>query len=157
HVVADLDGLIDLVLDGGPCHVGVESTIVDCTGPLQVLRPGAISGEDIEAICGESIVPTIGESRAAGMLASHYAPRARVHLVTDAGSSRTVAAALPDGATVRTIGEDLDAQSYAEALYRMLREADTDGITDVIAVLPTGDGLAAAVRDRLTKAAAERT
>lgn len=157
HVVADLDGLIDLVLDGGPCHVGVESTIVDCTGPLQVLRPGAISGEDIEAICGESIVPTIGESRAAGMLASHYAPRARVHLVTDGESSRTVAAALPDGATVRTIGEDLDAQSYAEALYRMLREADTDGITDVIAVLPTGDGLAAAVRDRLTKAAAERT
>ena len=91
------------------------------------------------------------------MLASHYAPRARVHLVADTESSRTVAAALPNGATVRTIGEGLDAQSYAEALYRMLREADTDGITDVIAVLPTGDGLAAAVRDRLTKAAAERT
>jgi len=156
HVIADLDGLIDLVLDGGPCHVGVESTIVDCTGPLQVLRPGAISRDDIEVICGESIVPTTGESRSAGMLASHYAPRARVHLVPDAESSRTAAAALTDGATVRTIGEGLDAQSYAEALYRMLREADTDGITDVIAVLPTGDGLAAAVRDRLTKAAAER-
>ena len=85
HVVADLgrrlDAGRDVVLDGGPSGVGVESTIVDCTAdPPQLLRPGAITATEVEAILGGPLAAAAGPSRAAGMLRAHYAPRARVHL-----------------------------------------------------------------------------
>ena len=156
HVVADLDGQVDLVLDGGRCRVGVESTIVDCTGVLQVLRPGAVSAAEIEETTGERLSGPDGPSRAPGMLTSHYAPRARVHLVSSSGEARRVASTVPSGAVTRVLGDGVDAVEYASTLYGDLRRADDDGVTDVVAVLPAGEGLAAAVRDRLTKAAAER-
>lgn len=156
HVVADLDGLVDLVLDGGRCQVGVESTIVDCTGVLQVLRPGAVSAAQIEETTGERLSGPDGPSRAPGMLNSHYAPRARVHLVSSSGEARRVLSAVPSGAVARVLGDGVDAVTYASTLYGDLRRADDEGVTDVVAVLPAGEGLAAAVRDRLTKAAAER-
>lgn len=156
HVVADLDGLVDLVLDGGRCQVGVESTIVDCTGVLQVLRPGAVSAAQIEETTGEILSGPEGPSRAPGMLTSHYAPRARVHVVSSSGEARRVASTVPTGSTARVLGDGVDAVTYALTLYGDLRRADEDGVTDVVAILPAGDGLAAAVRDRLTKAAAER-
>ncbi|MFM9132988.1 MAG: L-threonylcarbamoyladenylate synthase [Actinomycetota bacterium] len=156
HVVADLDGLVDLVLDGGRCQVGVESTIVDCTGVLQVLRPGAVSAAQIEETTGERLSGPDGPSRAPGMLNSHYAPSARVHLVSSSGEARRVLSAVPSGAVARVLGDGVDAVEYASTLYGDLRRADDDGVTDVVAVLPAGEGLAAAVRDRLTKAAAER-
>lgn len=156
HVVADLDGLVDLVLDGGRCTVGVESTIVDCTGTLQVLRPGAVTADQIEEAAAEEVGGATGPSRAPGMLASHYAPRARVHLAATTEEARAAASSMPLGSNVRVLGEGLDAVAYAATLYAELRRADDDGITDVVAVLPQGEGLAAAVRDRLTKAAAER-
>ena len=156
HVLADLDGEIDLVLDGGACRVGVESTIVECTGPLQILRPGPIAEADIAECAGAPIQPTVGPARAAGMLASHYAPSARVVLVDSGSDADTIAAAAREsGMRVTVVGAGLDPVAYAAGLYRMLRAADDEQTDMIVAVLPRGDGLAAAVRDRLTKAAAD--
>jgi L-threonylcarbamoyladenylate synthase len=152
HVVADLGGDIDLVLDGGPCPIGVESTIVDCsTSPPQLLRPGAISFEQVEALLDRGLAPTDGASRAPGMLASHYAPRCRVVLAESAHSALSLAATFE---RPRIIGADIDPVDYAHHLYRWLREADEAGIATVIAVLPPASGLGHAIRDRLVKAAA---
>lgn len=151
HVVDDLGADVDLVLDGGPSPVGVESTIVDCTvDPPQVLRPGAITREQIELLLGDLADPE-GPSRAPGMLASHYAPRARVVLVDDVDEAHRRAGGRAD--TV-VIGAGVDAVDYARHLYRWLREADDDGRSVVVAVLPPAEGLGHAVRDRLLKAAA---
>jgi L-threonylcarbamoyladenylate synthase len=156
HVIDDLDGLVDLVLDGGTCPVGVESTIVDCTGVMQILRPGAVTAAQIEEVTAEETATTSGPSRAPGMLASHYAPRARVHLARSGAEAAAVAASLGANGRVRVIGDGVDAGELAADLYLELRRADADGLTDIVAVLPAGDGIAAAVRDRLAKAAAER-
>ena len=156
HVLHDLGGRIDMILDGGDCEVGVESTIVECSGELQVLRPGAISVTEIESCTGRIVMPTTGESRAAGMLTSHYAPRARVHLVTDAREADSLKAEMARaGRSSVIIGRDITVTDYAATLYRQMRTADAEGAQDIIALLPSGDGLAAAVRDRLTKAAAD--
>jgi len=152
HVRADLGDLVDFILDGGPCPVGVESTIVDCTvDPPQVLRPGGIANEQIAAILGGVLSGPEGPSRAAGMLASHYAPRARVLLADSAAEAAGLAAAHP-GAWVLDLTVDLVA--YARSLYACLREADDRDVPVVVAVMPAAAGLGHAIRDRLTKAAA---
>lgn len=154
HVAADLGDDVDLILDGGACSVGLESTIVECIDEeVRVLRPGSISVADIEGVLGRSVSPTQGESRAPGMLASHYAPRARVvlcdslpaaqELFTEAGES---------GVKARIMWHD-DIDDYAEHLYADLRAADSDGCSVVFAVVPSASGLGAAIRDRLQKAA----
>ena len=172
HVVADLGDEVDYVLDGGPCPIGVESTIVDCTvDPPQLLRPGAITAEQIATLLGHAPAAAAGPSRAAGMLASHYAPRATVVLV-DSADSLAAATAAAVG-RVAVIGRSLapdpppgvdgsaasDAQlaHYAATLYAQLRDADEAGAAVIIAVLPPAAGLGHAIRDRLVKAAAPRT
>ncbi|MEY4079849.1 MAG: hypothetical protein RL430_279 [Actinomycetota bacterium] len=156
HVLHDLDGLIDAVLDGGPCSVGVESTIVDCTETLQILRPGAITAADVERSAGRAVDTTRGPSRAPGMLASHYAPDARVHLVASDEEARRLMAELSAvGRTAVVIGVGLDITEYAATLYEMMRRADDAGASDIVAVDPPGSGLEAAVSDRLRKAAAD--
>ncbi len=150
-----------LVLDGGPCTVGVESTIVDCSGELPViLRPGQISRDEIEAMAG---VPCGERSavRAPGTLAAHYSPAARVVLV-DAGAlpaqeaTGTGVIALASVPTprgmVRLTAPDTSAH-YAASLYRALREADALNLATVYAVPPEGAGVEAAIRDRLERAA----
>ena len=153
HVATDLGDLVDYVLDGGPCPVGVESTIVDCTvEPAQVLRPGAITAAEVAEVLGDGRVsssPT-GPSRAPGMLASHYAPDAPVLLVASADEARRTAESLP-GSVVIDHGTDL--AGYARSLYADLREADLAGASAIVAVLPPADGLGHAIRDRLAKAA----
>ena len=152
HVRADLGDLVDFVLDGGPCPVGVESTIVDCTvDPPQVLRPGGIATEQIAAILGGVLSGPEGPSRAAGMLASHYAPQARLLLADSAAEAAALAGAHP-GAWVLDLTADLVA--YARNLYADLRDADGRGVPVVVAVLPPAAGLGHAIRDRLVKAAA---
>ena len=85
HVRRDLGDAVEVILDGGPCPVGVESTIVDCTvTPPQVLRPGAISAEQVAELLHGDVSPASGPSRAAGMLAAHYSPAARVLLAESA-------------------------------------------------------------------------
>ena len=151
HVRADLGDDVDFVLDGGPCPIGVESTIVDCTvDPPQVLRPGAISADEIESLLDMTLGASGGPSRAPGMLDSHYAPRCRVVLAQTAAEAKALAAESPNA----EIFDDHDLAHYAHTLFSRLRDADTRGVKTVIAVLPPATGLGHAIRDRLTKAAA---
>ena len=158
HVRADLGDDVDVILDGGPSAVGIESTIVDCTtDPPQVLRPGAITAADISAILDGGPAAASGPSRAPGMLESHYAPRCRVVL----GESRDVAVALAADAAAQGLRTELldpatPIAEYARNLYAWLREADARGVDVLVAVLPPATGIGVAVRDRLIKAAAPR-
>jgi len=151
HVRDDLGDLVDYVLDGGPCPIGVESTIVDCTvQPPQILRPGGISAEEVAHLLDGDLATASGPSRAPGMLASHYAPSARVVLADSADEAAALVAANP-GARVVDRTDDLVA--YAQQLYADLRRADLDGVRVLVAVLPRAEGLGHAIRDRLRKAA----
>ncbi|MFM8794008.1 MAG: L-threonylcarbamoyladenylate synthase [Acidimicrobiales bacterium] len=157
HVMDDLGGLIDAVIDAGPCAVGVESTIVDCTGRAQVLRSGAVTPADIEDCLGLVPDAASGPSRAPGMLASHYAPDTAMVLCEDENSLAETSARLRAGGHVVTeIGAGLDPSQYASRLYALLRSAEKSGADVIVALVPSGEGLAAAVRDRLMKAAAPR-
>jgi L-threonylcarbamoyladenylate synthase len=159
HVRADLGDEVDLILDGGPCTIGVESTIVDVTvEPPVVLRPGGIPLGALEAIIGGPVhTEDGGVSRAPGMLTSHYAPVARVEVVEDAAVARRRVEqlrALGERADLLDPGPDPD--HYARHLYSWLRAADDSGVTTLVVVPPQAVGLGWAVRDRLRKAAAPR-
>ncbi|MGA1362401.1 MAG: L-threonylcarbamoyladenylate synthase [Ilumatobacteraceae bacterium] len=157
HVMDDLDGSIDAVIDAGPCGVGIESTIVDCIARPQVLRHGAVTGDDIEDCLGLAPDEAAGPSRAPGMLASHYAPDAGMVLCSDVTSMiEAVARLRAEGHTVEAIGAGLTAAEYAAGLYGLMRSAEKSGADIIVALVPDGDGIAAAVRDRLMKAAAPR-
>jgi len=157
HVVRDLGDVpngVDLVLDGGPCPVGVESTIVDCTvEPAQVLRPGGIPTEQVAALLNGALAPAAGPSRAAGMQASHYAPRCPV-LLADTPADVARLAAQQDDPLVIDDADDL--VRYAQQLYHLLRRADDEHRSAVVALMPPAAGLGHAIRDRLVKAAADR-
>lgn len=157
HVVRDLgdvDGGVDLVLDGGPCPIGVESTIVDCTvDPVQVLRPGGISNEQVHQLLAGAVGTMSGPSRAAGMLASHYAPRCPVLLADTVAAARIIASEQSNPLVIDDVD---DLVGYARHLYELLRRADDEDRSAVVAVLPTAAGLGHAIRDRLFKAAADR-
>jgi L-threonylcarbamoyladenylate synthase len=151
HVRADLGDDVDFVLDGGPCPVGVESTIVDCTvDPPQVLRPGGISSEEIESLLEMTLGAADGPSRAPGMLESHYAPRGKVVLANSHAEAEALVNRLP-GAEIL---DDDDLAHYAHTLFARLRDADDRGVDTVVAVLPPARGLGHAIRDRLIKASA---
>lgn len=162
HVAADLgahlDPARDVILDGGPSPVGVESTIVDCTvDPPQLLRPGGIPREEFERLLDLSLADASGPSRAAGMLASHYAPGAAVELVDDEGAAERAAEAhRVAGRRAVVIAGTGDLVADARDLYARLRAADDEGAEVIVAVLPPPVGLGHAIRDRLTKAAAPR-
>ncbi|HEY3240720.1 MAG TPA: L-threonylcarbamoyladenylate synthase [Acidimicrobiia bacterium] len=171
HVRTDLGSAVDLILDGGPCPVGVESTIVDCSGlHPRLLRPGGLPVESLEAVLGYNLdVIVDGSVRAPGMLASHYAPTARVEVLAPeavpARAEALVALGLRVGilAPGRMIGlpagiEALPptggAVAYAQCLYQRLREADRRGVEVLLAVPPPEIGVGTAVADRLRRAAA---
>lgn len=167
HAVDELASLLsdsDVVLEGGASTVGVESTIVDCTGPQPiVLRPGQVSVADVERVTGVA-VGTGSSVRAPGTLASHYSPVARViiidagdiagHVTTDAtvGLLALASVITPEG--VVRLSEPLTTDDYARVLYSSLREADSLGLTTVLAVPPPPGGVGAAIVDRLARAAA---
>jgi len=170
-VVADLGDDVDLVLDGGPCRVGVESTIVDCTGDRPVIaRLGGLAREEVERVLGHPVaVVDQGTVVAPGTLAAHYAPRAAV-LVVGAdevvervtgllGAGRVVGllalagvVEVPPGVVV--LASPVDVDEYAQVLYACLRAADAQGIDTVVVVPPPAVGLGAAVGDRVRRAAA---
>lgn len=183
HVRADLGDDVDELLDGGACAVGVESTILDLTAARPVLlRPGGITAERIESIIGVSIDRHASlEVRAPGMLASHYAPRARVEVVPadslaaratelsqlgqrvavmlaagdrDGAARRQLANAGEDGVFVLDLGADEEAR--AQGLYAALRQADLEQADVVLTSLPEERGLSEALADRLRKAAGPR-
>ncbi|MGH1493077.1 MAG: L-threonylcarbamoyladenylate synthase [Acidimicrobiales bacterium] len=169
HVLDDLGSVIDFVLDGGPCAVGVESTIVDVTGPVPVLlRPGGISAVEIEAVLGVAVKDgRAGPSRAPGMLASHYAPNVSVELIEQSEVDDALAVAGATGRPVGLIAPDVrghspswqlpaDAGGYAAQLYAALRAADQHNLEGLLVVPPRSGPLLDAVVDRLQKAAAPR-
>jgi L-threonylcarbamoyladenylate synthase len=159
HVRDDLDGDVDLVLDGGPATVGVESTIVDVTGNEPViLRVGGVGAERLAQLVGRPLVQrTTGEIAAPGTLASHYAPNARVELVHAGGLDEYAATLQAEGRTVGILEAPETAGDYARILYQRLRELDARGVDVIIAVLPSEtEGIGAAVADRLRRAAAAR-
>ena len=152
HVFNDLGTLVDYILDGGPSEHGVESTIVECIDTPTILRPGSISKDDIEAVLHISMQADTGESRAPGMLTSHYAPNARVVLVETIEELRNQTSELSISGT-RCISLHFDSvQEYAFRLYASLRQADETGVDVVVALLPPDQGLGVAIRDRLRKA-----
>ena len=152
HVFNDLGKLVDYILDGGPSEHGVESTIVECIDTPTILRPGSISKDDIEAVLHISMQADTGESRAPGMLTSHYAPNARVVLVETIEELRNQTSELSISGT-RCISLQFDSiQEYAFRLYASLRKADETGVDVVVALLPPDQGLGVAIRDRLRKA-----
>lgn len=154
HVRHDLGDAVDVILDGGPCPVGVESTIVDTTvDPVQMLRAGAITAAQVADMLHAEVAPGRGPARASGMLASHYAPGCHVRLVDSSDDAVALAAGTPRS---RILDLTADVARYARDLYAEFRRADHDGVETLIAVLPEPVGLGHAVRDRLTKAAAPR-
>ena len=146
----------DSILDGGPCAVGVESTIIDCTGPNpKILRPGAITIEDIKGVTGLAVdSPINSEIRVSGSLENHYAPAAQVLLdiSPQPGDGFIALAEIPTPDGVIRLAAPKTIEAFAHDLYAALREADIKGLTRVVVYQPTGDGLAIAIRDRLKRA-----
>jgi L-threonylcarbamoyladenylate synthase len=167
HVMADLRGRIDLIVDGGPTLVGVESTIVACGERTVLLRPGGLPRHDIEKVLGHSVIRPDRRARdeeapaAPGMLASHYAPRARLRLdATDFRDGEAILAFGPandvPGARLLNLSPSGDLVEAAANLFAHLRALDRTG-TAAIAVMPVPhDGLGEAINDRLQRAAAPR-
>ena len=172
HVRRDLGPEVDLVLDGGPCEVGVESTIVDLSsGTPALLRPGGISVEQLERVLGRSVARgPVSDVRAPGTLASHYAPRAGLILVDRSEVKEKVAELVRNGTRVAVMAPQpealppgaewvempADPGGFARELYRTMREIDARGFEMIVAVPPPESGLGVAVRDRLQRAAAPR-
>ena len=147
----------DLILDGGPSQVGVESTIIDCTADApRILRPGAITVEMIEAVTGVKVVNRDDVIRVSGSLESHYAPSAQVvldgHPRPGDGLIALNTYATPEGAI--RLASPVNNDDFARQLYGALREADAQGIDQVIVIQPEGEGIAIAIRDRLKRASA---
>jgi L-threonylcarbamoyladenylate synthase len=168
HVMADLAGRIDIVLDGGATPLGLESTILDCTAQRpRLLRPGAISRTRVEAVLGyrmeEAAEPAPDRPSAPGQLASHYAPRAKLRLnvrsVEPGEWLLAFGSDLPAGADPARILNLSRSGNLIEAaanLFAHLRELDAKGV-ETIAVSPiAGTGIGEAIRDRLVRAAAPR-
>jgi L-threonylcarbamoyladenylate synthase len=146
----------DLVLDGGACDVGVESTIIDCTGAApSVLRPGAISVAMIEECTGLKTGQSGQEIRVSGSLENHYAPIAQVLLRENAvaGQGFLALAAIETPEGVIRLASPSDDDEFARILYSALRDADARGLAEVVVIQPTGIGIAVAIRDRLSRAA----
>jgi L-threonylcarbamoyladenylate synthase len=179
HVMHDLDGRIAMVLDAGPCRIGVESTIVDITqSPACILRQGDVSAEHLSTVLGEVqiVTRTLAASQAApapGMLLKHYAPRTPLMLLRGASAAvrRTVLDmhakkriiwlcytedepfAGMQGIDTMCLGKAADGAQIARSLFAALRAADAEGYALIVIAEPQGDGVAAAVRDRLYRAA----
>ena len=148
----------DQILDGGACDVGVESTIIDCTGDTpKILRPGAITLEMIEQSTGLTVVGSVEEPeiRVSGSLDSHYAPAATVVLDQSptAGQGFIAMADVVAAEGVVRLAAPRTHEEFAQVLYAALRAADEQGLSTVVVQQPEGDGIAIAIRDRLKRAA----
>jgi L-threonylcarbamoyladenylate synthase len=176
HVQSELGAEL-LILDGGDCDVGIESTIIDCTrGEPVLLRPGQITRAQIEAACGRAVldkntpIETMGQSapRASGTLESHYAPRAKVRLMSAQDMARKLEALGPHannlglwsverpnaGAGVLWREQPASANQAAHALFSVLRDLDARGVQQIWVQLPPDTPEWEGVRDRLQRAAA---
>jgi L-threonylcarbamoyladenylate synthase len=158
----------DLILDGGPSEIGLESTIIDCTSNSpRILRPGAITIAMIEDVTELKILTSLDEQsedykqetiRVSGSLENHYAPKAQVFLdlapVNGSGFIALENIETPDG--VIRLAAPTSVEEFARVLYSALREGDHQSLDSIYIVQPTGDGLAIAIRDRLSRSAKGR-
>ena len=151
-------GTEDLIIDGGPCEVGVESTIIDCTGKLpRILRLGAITEAMINEVSPIDKDDNLSEIRVSGSLSRHYSPKALVVLdrAPSIGEGLIALADMETPNGVVRLASPKSVEEYARNLYRALRSGDSQGLRVIVAVMPEGEGLAAAIRDRLFRASAE--
>ena len=147
----------DLILDGGSCEVGVESTIIDCTTPSPIiLRPGAVTSSMIKEVTALDVgSENILKTKASGLLESHYAPRAKVILdqTPNKGDGFIALSDIKTPEGVIRLASPKNNIEYAKQIYQALRDADEQQLKIVHAHLPTGDDIAVAIRDRLKKSA----
>jgi len=172
HVRAEFGEAVAMVLDGGPCRVGIESTILDLSGDeARILRPGMLDAADIGAVIGHlpAFGPTADAPRVSGSLEMHYAPRTRLQLVPAAGIAALVRGALDAGERVAVLAPaeiafaherlfwtraNPDVKGYAQELYAALRSMDALGCDRILVARPPADDTWRAVADRLQRAAA---
>ncbi len=171
HCIADLMGRVDMIIDGGSSMIGLESTVVDMTADIPtVLRPGAITAEEIAEVTGDCIYGGSYASapKCPGMKYTHYSPKAEVfalknmsaanELLQSKSGKTGIIAMTPEkyaADVVYSAGEDVN--SYAAKLFYLLRKADSDGVDFLVAELPENKGIGTALRNRLLKAAGGRT
>ena len=149
----------DLILDGGPSSVGVESTIIDCTAAApRILRPGAVTVEMIEAVTGVHVENRDDVIRVSGSLEHHYAPSAQVILdvTPQVGDGLIALDSFATPAGVIRLASPLNNEDFARQLYGALRSADARTLSRVVVIQPAGSDIAIAIRDRLKRAAAGR-
>jgi L-threonylcarbamoyladenylate synthase len=158
----------DLVLDGGPTAVGLESTIIDCAGDFpRILRPGAITIAMIELATGLNVADLLAEPsnnlneatiRVSGSLENHYAPKAKVILdqTPIAGSGYIAFENIPTPVGVIRLAAPRSVEEFARVLYKSMREGDHQNLASIYIAQPAGDGLAIAIRDRLSRSARGR-
>jgi L-threonylcarbamoyladenylate synthase len=149
----------DLILDGGPSQVGVESTIIDCTGELpKILRPGAITEEMIIETTGLSIADSLSDIRVSGSLENHYSPAAKVVLdiAPESGDGFIALANIETPVGVVRLASPQNNEEFARLLYTALRSADQQELARVVVAQPAGDDISVAIRDRLLRASRGR-
>ena len=153
----------DLIIDDGPCHIGIESTILDCTGSHPViLRPGSISIDLVKNKTGLKILKremkNKNKIKTSGLLDFHYSPEAEVVLGTTAGVGDGFLAMsnIPTPAGSIRLGSPETIDDYAKNLYSSLRLADAKKLPRISVQMPGGEGLAEAIRDRLQKASGKK-
>jgi L-threonylcarbamoyladenylate synthase len=162
HVLADLRGRIDMVIDAGPCAVGVESTIIGCLGTPTLLRPGGLPREQIERVLGAPLamaVITDDAPLAPGMLSSHYAPKARLRLDADGprdGEALLAFGPAPAAGLTLNLSPRGDLIEAAANLFSHLRALDASGARGIAVMKVPHEGLGEAINDRLTRAAAPK-
>ncbi len=163
-VFEELSGYLspaDLILDGGPCEVGVESTIINCKQDIpEILRPGAITATIISDLIGLQVKQISAGSnkltiKASGLMQSHYAPKAKVFLSTtpNLGDGFIALSDIPTPPGAIRLASPKNNKEYAQLLYQALRLADTKQLPSVMVIPPTGDDVAIAICDRLEKCA----
>jgi L-threonylcarbamoyladenylate synthase len=171
HVQSDLAGRIDLIVDGGPVAVGVESTIIGCFDQPMLLRPGGLPRAEIERVLGRALVQPpadneadSGQPLAPGMLASHYAPRAKVRLNAvklEAGEALLAfglgaISGIDAASAVMNLSERGDLDEAAANLFGHLRALDSKGVHAIAVMSIPDEGLGEAINDRLRRAAVGR-
>jgi L-threonylcarbamoyladenylate synthase len=157
-----LDSDMDAVMDGGSSEVGLESTIIDCTAVVpKILRPGSITALQIAEVTELEVAAADGSIVVPGSLDAHYAPKAKVHLVSNplepndatAGAGFFALAAVTSPTDVVRLGSPMDATAFAQELYAALHKADELHLENVFIVVPAGSGVEVAIQDRVVKAA----
>ena len=155
HVRSDLGDAADAILDGGPCPIGVESTIVDLTGPPALLRPGALDPAALGIALEDAAANDAEAPKSPGRLARHYAPATPLRLdATDVHPGETLLAFGPDAPAARNLSPRGDLVEAAANLFAMLRELDALGAAGIAAMPVPDRGLGRAINDRLRRAAA---